>query len=143
MFISLCSFIISPASGVSGGIDWKSYDKGIIIAKEQNKKVFLYFHAQWCGYCRQMEASTFQDKPVIDYINANFIAIKVDSDIEKKVAESYSVRGLPTTWFLKSDSDKLSNMPGYIDSKRLLSILKYVNTESYEKMSYSDFVKNM
>ncbi|MBF0234733.1 MAG: thioredoxin fold domain-containing protein [Desulfamplus sp.] len=143
MVISLCTLLPSPASGVSGGIDWKSYDQGITIAKEQNKKVFLYFHAQWCGYCRKMEGSTFQDKALIDYMNANFIAIKVDSDVEKKIAETYNVRGLPTSWFLKSNSDKLSNMPGYIDADRLLTILKYVRTESYEKMSYNDFAKNL
>lgn len=143
MVTSLFMGQTSPVAAVSGGITWQKYDKGVVMAKEQNKKIFLYFHAEWCGYCRQMDKSTFQDKALIDYMNANFIAIKVDSDVEKKVADSYSVRGLPTSWFLKSNSDKLSNMPGYIDAKRLMTILKYVHTESYEKMSYSDFEKSM
>lgn len=143
MVASLCTLLISPVAGVSGGIAWQSHDKGINMAKEQKKKIFVYFHAQWCGYCRKMEASTFQDKTLIDYLNANFIAIKVDSDVEKKVADSYSVRGLPTCWFLKADGDKLSSMPGYIDGARLLTILKYVHTESYEKMSYGDFEKSL
>ncbi|MGD9732528.1 MAG: thioredoxin family protein [Desulfamplus sp.] len=142
--ISLFAWIDgSPVASVSGGIAWQNHDKGIIMAKEQKKKIFVYFHAAWCGYCRQMEMSTFQNKALIDYMNENFIAIKVDSDVETKVAESYSVRGLPTSWFLKENSDRLSSMPGYIDEKRLLTILKYVHTESYEKMSYSKFEKDM
>lgn len=141
--ISLSTLLTSSVSGVSGGIAWNSYARGIEMAKEQNKKVFIYFHAEWCGYCRQMESSTFQNKALIDYMNANFVAIKVDSDVEKKVADSYSVRGLPTSWFLKANSDKLSSMPGYVEAKKLLAILKYVNTESYEKMSYNDFEKSL
>ncbi|MBF0303712.1 MAG: thioredoxin fold domain-containing protein [Desulfamplus sp.] len=141
--VSLLTLLTAPVSGVSGGIAWQSHDKGIIMAKEQNKKIFIYFHAAWCGYCRKMEMSTFQDKTLIDYMNANFIAIKVDSDVETKVADSYSVRGLPTCWFLKTNGDKLSSMPGYIDEKRLLTILKYVHTEGYEKMSYTDFEKSL
>lgn len=143
MLVSLFALLIAPASALSGGIEWNSYDKGINMAKEQNKKIFLYFHAAWCGYCRQMEKSTFQDRALIDYMNANFVAIKVDSDLEKKTADSYSVRGLPTSWFLKANSDKLSNMPGYVDATRLLNILKYVKTESYDKMSYNDFEKSL
>lgn len=141
--VGLCIVSTPPVSAVSGGIEWKNYDDGTRMAKEKNKKIFLYFHASWCAYCRQMEMSTFQDKALIDYMNANFISIKVDSDSEKTIAELYSVRGLPTSWFLKSNSDKLSNMPGYIDAKRLLTILKYVNTDSYEKMSYNDFEKTL
>ncbi|MBF0203548.1 MAG: thioredoxin fold domain-containing protein [Desulfamplus sp.] len=133
----------SAVPAVSGGIEWKDYDKGVGIAKDHNKKVFLYFHADWCGYCRKMDASTFKDKALIDYMNANFIAIRVNSDVEKKIAESYGVRGLPTCWFLKSNSDKLSSMPGYIDAEKLLVILKYVHTESYEKMSFNDFEKSL
>ncbi|SMC66217.1 hypothetical protein SAMN02746065_106190 [Desulfocicer vacuolatum DSM 3385] len=120
-------------------ITWTTYEKGMAMAEKQNKKIFLYFHADWCTYCKKMELTTFKDKGIIDYLNKNYIAITVDSDREKKIASRFGVRGLPTTWFLKSDSGKLSSMPGYIDANRLLTILKFINTESYEKMSYQDF----
>ena len=120
-------------------ITWTNYEKGRAMAEKQGKKIFLYFHADWCTYCKKMELTTFKDKGVIDYINENYIAIRVDSDKEQKIASLFGVRGLPSTWFLKSDSGKLSSMPGYIDSNRLLTILKFINTESYEKMSYQDF----
>ena len=123
-------------------ITWTSYEKGMAMAEKQDKKIFLYFHADWCTYCKKMKLTTFKDKGVIDYINENYIAIIVDSDNEQKIASLFGVRGLPTTWFLKSDSGKLSSMPGFIDSKRMLTILKFINTESYETMSYQDFKAN-
>lgn len=133
----------SVSTAEESGIEWRKYDEGVAMAKAEKKKIFLYFHADWCGYCHKMDASTFKDAGVIDYLNDNYITIKVDSDKETKIASKYSVRGLPTSWFLKANSDKLSSMPGYIDAKRLLTILKYVKTESYEKMNYRDFEKSL
>ncbi len=137
--VMLCFLWVSQAFAVSGGIEWKAYEKGVTMAKEEGKKVFLYFHADWCTYCRKMEHSTFKDLGIIAYLNDNFISIMVDTETEKKMSDLYGVRGLPTSWFLKSNSEKLSNMPGYVDSARLLLILKYINTESYDKMSFRDF----
>ncbi len=139
----MVSGITASASTASSRIDWKNYDEGVAMAKAEKKKIFLYFHAAWCGYCHKMDASTFKDAKVIDYLNNNYITIKVDSDKETKIASTYGVRGLPTSWFLEENSDKLSSMPGYIDAKRLLTILKYVKTESYEKMNYRDFEKSL
>ena len=142
IFFSLtCAWAAPPEN--EGKIIWTNYEKGVFMAGQQDKKVFLYFHADWCTYCKKMELTTFKDKGIIDYLNENYIAITVDSDKEKKIASRFGVRGLPTTWFLQPDMGKLSSMPGYIDSKRLLTILKFINTESYEKMSYQDFKKSL
>lgn len=133
--------IILPLSASAEAINWQKYDRGMAMAGEQNKKIFLYFHAEWCSYCTKMERTTFKQPGVIDYINQNFVAIKVDSDREAKISREYYIRGLPALWFLKSDHTKISTLPGYVDAKTFDSILKFINTESYEKMSYNDFKK--
>ena len=130
---------VTPAQEIS----WQKFDRGMEMAKEQNKNIFLYFHAKWCSYCIKMEKSTFKNPMVIDYINKNFISIKVDSDREQKISAAYNVRGLPSLWFLKSDHTKISNLPGYVDGKTFGIILKFINTDSYEKMSYNDFKKTL
>lgn len=30
-----------------GGISWKEYTEGMALAKQENKQIFLYFHADW------------------------------------------------------------------------------------------------
>ena len=132
-----------PSASYAEVINWQPYEKGIAMAEEQGKKIFLYFHADWCTYCKKMKESTFQDISVVKYLSDNFISIAVDSDKEKKIASFYGVRGLPTLWLLKQNSTKLSSLPGYVDAKRLINILKYIRTESYAKMSFSDFINNM
>jgi thioredoxin-related protein len=87
-----------------------------------------------------MEANTFKDSSVVAYINRNFIPIKVNSDKEPKTANQYNVRGLPNTFFLSETGEKIANRPGYIPPAEMLSLLKYIGSDSYQKMSYTKFL---
>ncbi len=139
----LCFTMILPCSASSKRINWQTYEKGIAMAKTQNKKIFLYFHTSWCHYCKKMKKSTFSNPSVINYLNKYFISIAVDADKEKKIARTYAVRGFPTLWFLKKNSKKLSRIPGYVEADDLLKVLKYIETDSYKTMSFNDFVKTI
>ena len=131
---------LAPGAALADKINWLKYDEGLARAQSENKHIFLNFHADWCGYCIKMEKETFTDAAVIAYLNKNFIPIMVDSDKEKKIAGAYNVRALPTSWFLEPDKSKISTLPGYVDAKQLLNILKYIKTGSYKKMSFKDFI---
>ena len=130
MYVLIVLFCFStwlPDSAVAAErINWHTYDEGMALGKTEKKKVFLHFYANWCRYCRKMAKETFQDSSVIAYLNANFTSIRVNTDKQKKIAASYGVRGLPTTWFLKENGERIGSLPGYIPPGRLLSILKKV-----------------
>ena len=133
--------VLFAAQANGNGIQWLSYEEGRMQGKAQNKKVFLVFHADWCRYCHQMEKETFQNPTVIAYVNQNFVPISVDLDKEQKIANEYQVRGLPSTYFLSERGKRIANRPGFISSKDMLNLLKYFGTDSYQSMSYSDFLK--
>ena len=124
-------------------IDWQGYEQGMELAKSQNKHVFLYFHADWCSYCTKLKKTTFQDKAVLKYLKDNFISITVDTDKNQSLAAQWNVKGLPNLWFLKPDNSKISNIPGFVDAKQFLNILKYIHTSSYDKMNYQAFLKTI
>ena len=128
------------AQATGGGIQWLSYDEGRQRGEEENKKVFLVFNADWCKYCEQMEKETFQNPAVIAYVNRNFVPISVNSDKEKNIADEYDVRGLPNTWFISEEGQRIGNRPGYIPVDEMLKILKFIGSDSYLSMSFKDFV---
>lgn len=133
---------ISESHAVGGGIEWLSYAEGRERGNSENKKVFLVFDADWCKYCLKMEKETFQNPTVIAYVNRNFVPIKVNSDREQSIARKYNVRGLPSTWFLSENGDRIGNRPGYIPADEMLQVLKFIGTDSYRSMSFQAFVKN-
>jgi thioredoxin-related protein len=138
LFISCMLF---PVKGFTAEkIDFKTYDKGIKLVKSLKKKGFIFFHADWCKYCKQMEKEALSNAKVIEYLNDNFIAITVDTDVEEKIAAKYKAQRLPMLYFLKKDGSVLTYRPGYVETNELLAMLKFINTESYQKMSFADFV---
>jgi len=126
----------------SDSIKWYSYEKGLALGEKEEKKIFLHFYANWCGYCLKMARVTFTDPLVISYLNENFIPIRVDVEREKQTASIYQVQGLPTTWFIAENGENISKLPGYLPPDMLINILKYIHTESYNKMSFKTFVDN-
>ncbi len=123
------------------GIQWKEYTEGMKLAKSGNKPVFLYFHAEWCAYCKKMEATTFKDEKISAYLNENFVSISIDTDKDTEISTQWKVRGLPTIWFLKPDGTKLDNLPGYVDEDYLLKVLTFIHSGTYEKMSFNQFLE--
>ena len=113
------------------------------LAKSQNKHIFLYFHADWCTYCRKLKKTTFRNEAVLTYLKDNFISILVDTEKKKELTTQWKVRGLPTLWFLNPDNSKITSIPGFVNEKQFLRILKYIHTENYDKISFQKFVKTL
>jgi len=139
-FISL--WIYSPAFS-SDKINWHKFKEGMELGKKGQKKIFLYFYADWCGYCEDMEKITFKDQTVIDLLNSRFIPVRVNTDKEKGATSGYNIRGLPSNWFITENGEKISNLPGYIPPDKLFFILKYIHTDSYKSMTFNSYLKNL
>jgi thioredoxin-related protein len=110
----------------AASIEWHSYESGLARSKFENKKVFLYFYAEWCTYCREMDLKTFKDSAVIGALNRHFIPVRVDSDREQAAASLFRVKGLPDTWFLAENGDIIGHRPGFIPADQLMKLLDVV-----------------
>lgn len=113
-------------------ITWYSYEDGLARSKAEKKKIYINFHADWCGYCHKMERETFKNADVIAYLNRNYIPIRIDSDKEKKLASQYRVRGLPDNHFLSETGENIGNQPGYLGPKDFMKIITFVYEEKYK-----------
>lgn len=132
-------------------INWLAYDVGLKMAQEDNKHIFNYFTAPWCGYCRKMEREVFTDPRVIEMLNNDFIPVRVDGEsrneldidgyriTERNLAiAEFGVRGYPTFWFLKPDGTKLGNFTGYRPTDFLLEALTFVRDYKYDSTNTED-----
>ena len=62
-------------------IDWWSWsDEALLTAKAQNKPIFLSIGYSSCHWCTVMEGEAFSDLAIAEYMNANFLPIKVDRE---------------------------------------------------------------
>ncbi|NDJ22769.1 DUF255 domain-containing protein [Nostoc sp. B(2019)] len=62
-------------------IDWWSWcDEALATARGQNKPIFLSIGYSSCHWCTVMEGEAFSDSAIAEYMNANFLPIKVDRE---------------------------------------------------------------
>lgn len=143
VILVICTFMFCPQFMVHANaksINWYGYDEGMAIAKSEGKKIYLNFHADWCKYCVKMEKTTFKSGKVIDYLKENYIAIHVNADKEQNLKIKYRVSGLPSNWFIQKNGTPITQLPGYVGPDQLYNILRYINTDSYKAMSFTDFI---
>ena len=95
-------------------------------AQAQGKPIFLHFYANWCAYCAKMEKESFLNETIVDFLNQNYISIRVDVDKQPDIAQKYNVFALPTTYFFSAEGEKRGPVPGYISRERLLDMLTKV-----------------
>jgi thiol-disulfide isomerase/thioredoxin len=98
----------------SGSIDWYhgTVDAAFAAAKAQGKPVFMYWGAEWCPYCAQLEAEVFTDARFLERTR-QFVALYVDGDDAglTPLFEKYQVTGFPTTIVLAPDGTELGRLP--------------------------------
>jgi uncharacterized protein YyaL (SSP411 family) len=77
-------------------------------AKQLDRPVLLDLGAAWCAWCDLMDRESYNRPDLSSFINANFVAVKVDYDAQPRLAAELEraqaalnlPSGLPLTGFL-------------------------------------------
>ncbi len=108
-------------------VQWHGFENGMARSRFEKRKAVLFFRADWCPYCTEMEQKTFRDPAVVQALNRHFIPIRIDSDREAETARLFRVKSLPDLWFMSEAGEVIGHRPGYIPVEQMLKILNVVN----------------
>ena len=71
-------------------VNWYGWnEKALAKAKEENKLIFLSVGYSSCHWCHVMERESFYDEEIADFLNENFVCIKVDREERPDVDAIY------------------------------------------------------
>ena len=68
---------------------WYWCESALAEAKQENKPIFLSIGYSSCHWCTVMEGEAFSDQAIADYLNTNFLPIKVDREERPDIDSIY------------------------------------------------------
>jgi thioredoxin-related protein len=140
----------APASS-SEVIQWHSYNDGVTLARNQNKKLLIDVYTDWCGWCKKMDSDVYTDQYIRTIIDSDFIAVKLDAESSKNVtvgtdqldeasfARAMGVTGYPTTVFLESGAGPITKISGYMEAKEFATVLRFIGEDHYKNTTFDKF----
>lgn len=161
----LILFLLSFAPNIKAQkIEWISIEKAIELNKVNQKPILIDVYTDWCGWCKRMDVTTYKNKVIVDYINKNYYAVKLDGEQKEDIVfndytfkfKAQGRRGYneftaallngklsyPTTVFLNEKVQILDRVPGYLDAGMMEKVIKYFATQKYKDTKWDDYVKD-
>ncbi len=162
-------FCLIPFSLVSAqeqtnekGIQWLNFEQAVASNDVAPKKIFIDMYTHWCGWCKRMDATTFENPEVVSYINKYFYAVKFDAETKDSVLfkdkyfqfkpeyKSNELAALlmngkmsyPTSVYLDGESNLIGPVPGYLTAEQFLPVLKYFAEDFYKTTSWEDYMNS-
>ncbi|MFW6121127.1 MAG: thioredoxin family protein [Petrotogales bacterium] len=127
------------------------------LASLENKKAIIMFSDKSCYYCNVFNDKTLIDEKVQQLLNAGYTFIEIYKGNNQVTitlngeeqtfthTELYSVFGIsgtPTLWFLNSNGNPITNLPGYVPADMFVKVLQYLGQEAYkQEISFEDYSK--
>ena len=102
-----------------------SIDAAFKRASEEGKPLFLYWGAEWCPYCKQLEATIFVRDEFIG-LSQQFIPVDMSNGDSETIryADQFKIYGLPTVIVFSPDGTEMTRIRGGMDMEEYASVLE-------------------
>jgi thioredoxin-related protein len=117
-------------------INWYSFEEVVKLTEENPKMILIDVYTDWCGWCKKMDKDTFTKKAVVDYVNENFYAVKLNAEDKKKtftfrgqeyteetMARAMRVSSYPNFVIMDAAMENITQLPGYRDADNFVASL--------------------
>lgn len=98
-------------------------------AKAENKMIFVDFYTEWCGPCKRMAKLVFPTQKVGDFLNANFVNLKIDAEKGEGVelAKKYGVKAYPTLCVIDADGNLTGSFAGLKEGDDFIAAVQLIS----------------
>jgi len=127
-------------------------NEDIVEAREEGKKLIVFFYQDGCPYCKKLLDDSFSQKQIADKTRKHFdlvavnmwgdneLVYKRDTYTEKTFAETASVMYTPTILFFDEKGNVVLRMNGYYQPGKFEAALDYVSQNKFGRQKFSEYL---
>lgn len=161
-FLLLTLTLLSVSNPPKPAIQWMSVQDAMKAYDAKPKPIFVDVYTDWCGWCKEMDRTSFRHPKLVEFINANFYPVKFNAESPDTVLfngrqfsfnmdtrahrlAEYLLDGqleFPAMVFLPAPGEKPAALFGYMKARELEAPLRYFADSSLRAMSFIEFNKN-
>jgi thioredoxin-related protein len=160
IFLSLFIALLSVSSFAQDKIQWMTWNEAVEKNAVEQKVIFVDVYTDWCGWCKKMDATTFKNEKVVDYMNEHYYAVKFNAEThdtirfnnQEFINESNTKKGphqlavalldgrmsYPSYAFIGQPWDK-TVAPGYMGAKDFQCVIKYFVEGAPQGQTFDQF----
>jgi uncharacterized protein YyaL (SSP411 family) len=142
-------------------VKWYTWDEAVAANKIEKRKFFVDIYTDWCGWCKKMDAQTFEQAEVAAYLNKHFYPIKLDAEQKADIVYNGNTfkwvnsgrRGIhelayslldgsmsyPSLVFLTEKEERIMISKGFKKKNEFMKELKFVEEEHFKTTSLNNF----
>lgn len=109
---------------------WRTWSPEVFEqARRDGRLVLVDLVAEWCGFCKKMDRTTYRDPAVLDAIDKSYIPVRADPEKQPQLPPRFADYGRPSTVILAPDGSEVLRKQGYLKPRWMLWTLQAVALE--------------
>ena len=110
--------VSKPAPASTRTVQWRRWTPAAFEkARQESKLVLVDLTADWCSFCKKMDRTTWKDSDVLGSISNHYIPVRVQDEVDTKLADQYRSYGRPAFVVLDADGNEIARKRGYLAPK--------------------------
>ena len=160
----LITMTIFPVSAQNAEkVKWYTIEEALKLNAAAPRKIMIDIYTDWCGWCKKMDAETFDHPVIARYINKNFYPVKFDAESSSPVtfgentfvnqgvgsgrktthqfASALGVTGYPSVAYFTGDNKLIWVVSNFFTAEQIEPLLHFIVEDKFTSISFKDYQK--